>query len=143
MQRKKNMIYRIIEESISPQEFNRLRKAVGWEEREIQDIKLALKNTKYIVVVKDENNENIGMARIIGDEGIYYYIQDVIVLPKYQNEGIGKQIMEKIMKYIELHKKKGLFVGLMSAKQKEGFYKKFGFMERPSEKYGAGMFIKY
>jgi len=33
----------------------------------------------------------------------------------------------------------GIAIGLFSAKGKEGFYNKFGFVERPNEKRGAGM----
>jgi len=32
-----------------------------------------------------------------------------------------------------------LMVNLMAAPNKEGFYKKFGFIERPNENMGAGM----
>jgi ribosomal protein S18 acetylase RimI-like enzyme len=40
------------------------------------------------------------MARIIGDEGLYYYIQDVIVVPECQGRGIGKKLMARVMEYI-------------------------------------------
>lgn len=46
------------------------------------------------------------------------------------------------MEYITSTYPPGSSVGLMSAKGKEDFYKKFGFMERPNESYGAGM-IQY
>jgi len=137
------MIVHIEECSISPNIYNYLRKEVGWEEHEIFDIELALRNTLYIVIAKNEKNEIIGMARIIGDEGLCYYIQDVIVIPKYQNNGIGKLLMIKIMEYIKIHKKKAVFVGLMAAKGKEDFYKKYGFIERPNENLGPGMCKNY
>jgi len=137
------MSIQIIEGEINPDDFNSLRKAVGWEEHRIEDIKRALMNTSYLLIAKSEENKIVGMARVIGDEGLYYYIQDVIVIPGYQNKGIGRKMMEKILDYIEKHKKEGLFVGLMAAKGKEGFYKKFGFLERPAEQYGAGMCKSY
>ena len=133
------MKYKIVEETINPSTFNYLRKKVGWEEHNINDIELALKNTKYICLAKNDENEIIGMARIIGDEGMYYYIQDVIVIPEYRKIGVGASIMNKVMEYINLNNKNGIFVGLMAAKGKEGFYKKYGFIERPAEKYGPGM----
>jgi GNAT superfamily N-acetyltransferase len=131
--------YSFLEETMDPVAFNYLRKKVGWEEHEIEDIRTALKNTLYSVVSRNEKGELIGMARIIGDAGMYYYIQDVIVIPEYQNMGIGKELMERIMGYIDRNKKKALFIGLMAAKGKEGFYKRYGFAERPAENYGAGM----
>jgi len=134
---------KIIESSISPTIFNQLRKAVGWEEHELNDIELAFSNNLYMIIAKNEKDDVIGMARIIGDEGLYYYIQDVIVIPEYQNKGIGKSLMRKIMEYIELHKKPNLFVGLMAAKGKEEFYRRIGFIERPAENYGSGMCKEY
>jgi GNAT superfamily N-acetyltransferase len=129
----------ICEEAIDYRTFNSLRKQVGWEEHEKLDIELALRNTLFLIVAKNSKNEIIGMARIIGDRGLYYYIQDVIVIPEYQGRGIGRGLMAKVMEYIKGNKKKGLFIGLMAAKGKEGFYKKWGFIERPAEEYGPGM----
>ena len=133
----------IVEEGeIEPQDFNRLRKSVGWEEHNFNDVFLSLKNTLYLVIAKNEKHEIIGMARIIGDQGMYFYIQDVIVLPDYQKQNVGFELMKKIMTYIEKNKKENMFIGLMAAKGKEGFYKKFGFVERPAEKYGPGMCLE-
>lgn len=136
------MSYCIREGTIDPADFNRLRKAVGWEEREPADIELAFRNTNYMVHALNDKNEVIGTARIIGDEGLIYYIQDVIVLPEYQNQGIGKTLMDRIMRYLEEHKKGRLGIGLMAAKGKEGFYRKYGFVERPNETQGPGMMKK-
>lgn len=72
-----------------------------------------------------------------------YYIQDVMVLPEYQDQGIGKRLMDRIMEYLEDHKRKRLGVGLMVAKGKEGFYGKYGFLERPNDSQGPGMLKKY
>jgi nitroreductase/GNAT superfamily N-acetyltransferase len=135
--------WRIVEGMIDPVDFNRLRKAVGWEERAIDDIELAFRNTRYMVHALNGRNEVIGTARIIGDEGLIYYVQDVMVLPEYQNQGIGKRLMDRIMGYLEEHKRNRLRIGLMAAKGKEGFYGKYGFVERPNETQGPGMLKKY
>lgn len=52
--------------------------------------------------------------------------------------------MTELMEHITRTYPAGSLVGLMSAKGKEEFYKRFGFIERPNESYGAGMiqFIK-
>jgi ribosomal protein S18 acetylase RimI-like enzyme len=46
-------------------------------------------------------NDVIGFRRVIGDGGIYLYIQDVIVLLEFQRQGIGKCIMDAIMGYLK------------------------------------------
>jgi len=85
------------------------------------------------------DGEIIGMARIIGDGGIAYYIQDVIIKPEYQRQGIGKQLMDKVMDYIRAHANNNSVIGLMSAKGKEAFYTRYGFMIRPDDRLGNGM----
>ncbi len=75
----------------------------------------------------------------MGDGGIYFYIQDVIVLPEFQGQGVGKRIMDSLMEYLEENANSRAFIGLMAAKGTAGFYMRFGFNERPSE--GPGMFM--
>ncbi|SEN81842.1 GNAT family N-acetyltransferase [Lihuaxuella thermophila] len=73
----------------------------------------------------------VGFGRIISD-GIYQALLcDVIVLPGYQNRGIGKNIVQRL-----LHKCQSnqiVMVLLFSAKGKADFYKKFGFVERSAD----------
>jgi len=131
------------ESTISPESFNKLRIAVGWEEHNEKDISLALKNTLFVVIAKEtQSNQIIGMGRIIGDVGLFYYIQDIIVIPEYQNQGVGMLIMNKIMDYINHNMKNGLFIGLMAAKGKEAFYEKYGFIKRPNDECGSGMYLE-
>lgn len=63
------------------------------------------------------------------------------MLPEYQGKGIGKKLMDKIMGYFDRRGIRDAMIGLMAAKGKEGFYKKYGFMTRPNKKHGAGMCI--
>jgi ribosomal protein S18 acetylase RimI-like enzyme len=72
-----------------------------------------------------------------------FYIQDIIVRPEYQGLGLGTTIMQSVMAFIEKHAVPGTFIGLMSAKGKEGFYHRLGFTERPSEDVGAGMELRW
>ena len=68
-----------------------------------------------------------------------YYIQDVIVLPEYQRQGIGRQMMARVMDYIRTHASHNSIIGLMAAHGKETFYESYGFTRRPNERFGAGM----
>ena len=56
-----------------------------------------------------------------------YYIQDVIVKPDYQRQGVGTQLMNKVMEYIHTHANNNSVIGLMAAKDKEPFYTRYGF----------------
>lgn len=89
------------------------------------------------------NGEIVGMGRLVGDGARIFYIQDVFIKPEYQRKGIGKLIVEKLIKYIKSNgiKDSNIMVGLMAAKDKEEFYQKLGFRIRPNEKEGNGMMI--
>lgn len=103
-------------------------------------IEKSLKNDLYDVVAID-GNKLVGMGRIVGDGAIYWYLQDIVVIPEYQGKGIGRIIVKKLMDYIynnSLSDTKTT-IGLMAAKGKEEFYKKFGFIERPNDNQGPGM----
>ena len=128
----------IVEKLPTAAEYNGLRSLVGWRTYQEGVIEKALPNTLFCVCAY-RGEQLVGMARIIGDGGMVYYIQDVIVIPEYQRQGIGTQMMDMIMAYIRLHASQNTIIGLMSAVGKEAFYEKYGFMVRPTEKYGAGM----
>lgn len=46
------------------------------------------------------DGEIVGMARVLGDKGLCYYIKDVYIKPAYQGKGIGRLLVDEIMKYI-------------------------------------------
>jgi GNAT superfamily N-acetyltransferase len=128
----------LVETLPSPKDYNRLRKSAGWGEYEEDVIKNALPSTLYCVCAF-VNDTFVGMARIIGDAGMVYYIQDVIVLPEYQHRGIGTLLMDAVMTYIRAHAHQNTTIGLMAAVGKEAFYENYGFHARPDENHGAGM----
>lgn len=78
-------------------------------------------------VVALSDGKTIGCGRIIGDGGLYFNIQDVIVLPEYKDMGIGRKVMEELFAYLISHTKSGAFIGLFAAGSTVGFYKQFGF----------------
>jgi ribosomal protein S18 acetylase RimI-like enzyme len=121
------------------EEYNALRKSVEWPIFEDHIVRDALSRTLFCVCVEDNTGSIAGMGRILGDNAIYLHIQDVIVDPRYQGQGVGRMIMTELMKYIEKAGTKNTNIGLMCSKGREKFYQGFGFMERPSEKFGAGM----
>ncbi|UDQ97618.1 GNAT family N-acetyltransferase [Lentisphaerota bacterium WC36G] len=67
----------------------------------------------------------IGMARAIADHCSDAYIQDVIVLNKYQNHGIGGNLVKKLIK--ELQKMEIDWISLIGEPNTQSFYEKIGF----------------
>lgn len=125
---------------ISVEDYNHLRKSVEWPALETQQALAGITNSAFIVaaVVDDKT---VGVTRVVSDGGYIAIIVDVIVLPEFQGNGIGKTMMEKAMDYIKSNISEGqfVFVNLMAAKDRESFYAQFGFEARPNDKAGAGM----
>lgn len=126
--------------NITVEDFNSLRKSVGWEVIEYKQAEVGLKNSTFITVAKIDTKV-VGVARVISDGGYVAIIVDVIVDPEFQRQGIGGRLLENIMKYLELSISDGqlLKVNLMATTGKEEFYKKYGFITRPNENMGSGM----
>jgi len=114
-------------------------KKMDEEETTREQAELTIANQVFsVAAIKD--GEYIGIARLLGDKAIFWLIIDVWVLPEYQGKGIGRKLMEILIQYIKENAPKGYHsISLMSAKGKEGFYEKLGFMPRPHTWEGAGM----
>jgi len=130
----------VYEDKISVSDYNSLRAAVGWSTISEAQAQTGINNSAYLVAAY-VSGKAIGIARLITDGGYIGFIADVIVLPEYQRKNIGSTMISMIIEYIHTNLNVGdsLYVGLMAVKGKEGFYKRFGFEERPNDNVGAGM----
>ena len=121
----------------SNDEFNQLFSSVGWGTREDKKINQHRQSSCFAVCVYD-NNEIIGMARIVGD-GSYYTIYDVVVRGEYHGRGIGAMLMRELVNWYKSIEDDDTYLYLGASYQKEKFYEKFGFVARPYGHIGAGM----
>ena len=126
--------------NITPEEYMELRKLVGWGLFPLEQAEEGIKNT-YILICLRKDGKPIALGRAVSDRGYVVYIADVIVVPEYQGQGLGRVIMEMLMTKIKAALKPGyrVMVSLLAAKGKESFYNKFGFVNRPNESFGCGM----
>lgn len=118
-------------------EYRRLRAAADWDELNTRAMSTGLRNSLYAVCAVCDG-QVIGCGRIVGDGGAYFYIQDVIVLPEHRGRGIGRRIMDSLLKYLDFRAEQNAFVGLMAADGAAGFYEPYGFVRRPEGR--PGMF---
>lgn len=127
--------------TLTPELFLNLYTSVGWEAPVIQQVQKALKNTMATFTAY-ENNNAVGMVRLIGDGGMSFYIKDFVVIPSFQSQGVGAILIESIEKYIKekIDINWAVSLELISSIEAVGFYKKKGFEERPCEWDGPGMF---
>ena len=80
------------------------------------------------------------MGRLIGD-GMYYTIVDIVVQPDYQRRGIGNNIINRILGFVDRETPTGgrSSIQLIAEKGKETFYENLGFKIIPHEFCGSGM----
>jgi ribosomal protein S18 acetylase RimI-like enzyme len=121
--------YIIEEKPPTVEEYQRLRRAVGWPKVDPEATRIGLCNALYSVIAR-QKDEVVGCGRVVGDRGIYFYIQDIIVEPAHQRKGLGRRIMDGVMRYIESQGRTNSFIGLMAAEGSAGFYTRYGFQER-------------
>lgn len=123
--------------SIKIEEYQKLRSTTGWDMLSDDVVSMALARSLFSVCVLN-NGEVIGIGRVVGDGALYFYIQDVIVMPHHQQKGVGKLIMKAIEEFLKSSAPKNAFIGLMAAKGVENFYLQFGYQPRPDDR--PGMF---
>lgn len=122
------MDYKIVHRLPTVAEYLRLRKSAGWWKTDEKATASALKNSLFCAVAIHHDTV-AGTGRIIGD-GLYLYIQDLIVHPEFQHKGIGSSLMSELMNYLKANTEPGTFIGLMAAKGLETYYGRFGFRAR-------------
>ena len=124
--------YTLIERAPSVQDYQRLRDAVNWGNVDPRATQRGLDHALYSVSVL-RGEKVVGCGRVIGDGGIYFYVQDIIVLPDHQGRGLGRRIMDAVMRFLEANASPNAFVALMAAKGVSRFYERYGFRERPAD----------
>ncbi len=81
----------------------------------------AFRNSYACVLAYDEQ-KLVGLARAICDGEYQAVVYDVVLLPEYQNRGMGKRIMDELLKQIPASN-----IILYAVPGREGFYAKCGF----------------
>ena len=134
------MAHALLEEgTLTAEESLALRTLAGWG-GDLAQIREALRHSLHTVKAVCDGR-TVGMGRLVGDGVMHWYVQDVIVHPEAQGQGIGKAVMEALLAHIAAHSMPGtrVTVGLFSAQGREGFYEQLGFRVRPNAREGAGM----
>ena len=124
-------------------ELRALNAAVGWTDLPGDDdaVSRGLAASLFGVVLLGAAGEIAGCARVVGDGGVYFYVQDLIVSPGLQRLGLGDVLLDEVLGYLEHAAPAGATVGLMAAEGKAGFYARRGWEPRPDA--GPGMTLAW
>jgi GNAT superfamily N-acetyltransferase len=110
------------------QDYLRLRSMAGMHAKTPEAARRALPNTLYGVSLL-RGDEPVGMGRIIGDNGCFFTIVDIAVIPELQGQGLGRRIMVALDAWIQRHVPESAYVTLVADGDAKHLYRKFGFVE--------------
>lgn len=132
--------YQIINKTPSVADYCDLRLQTGLSTKSVDAASRGLRNTLFAVQVLYQN-QVVGMGRLIGDDGCFYQITDIAVLPEHQGRGLAKQIMQNIIDYLQHNAPASAYVSLLADGEAQHLYAKFGFT--PTAPASVGMFRKF
>ena len=107
---------------------------VGWTAytREPDKFQKAIRQSLSVITVWDYSNHNqennnqlVGLIRGVGDGETILYVQDLLVHPRFQNRGIGYQLMTQLLAEYPNVRQKVLLTE--DASDVRHFYEKCGF----------------
>ena len=114
----------IINIPINTNEVPELRELVGWSRRD-EDYPILFERCNFWVGVRDENDKLIAFGYVCGMGLEHGYMEDIIVHPSYQGQGIGAALVKELLRESERF---GLGIVTVSYEQnKTNFYKTCGF----------------
>ena len=114
------------ESSVSIDDVLHLYQAVGWTNytNQPQMLEQALSHSLTTYLARD-GEEIVGLVRLVGDGFSSVFVQDLIVLPSYQRQGIGSNLMKEALADC-----KDAYQIQLATEQTEknlGFYRSLGF----------------
>lgn len=120
-------------------EILRLYNSVGWtaytDNPEV--LRLGFKNSLCILTAY-EGEELLGLIRAVGDGYTILYIQDILVFPEHQREGIGSALIKALIE--QFSKVRQIVLSTDAIPKNIAFYESQGFVEM--SKIGCCSFMK-
>ena len=114
------------------EEIVELYKSAGWW-RDVPDtetearanISAMIRGSLRFMVARLSEGRIVGMARVISDGYSDAYIQDVVVLPSYQKQGIGRELIRLLTEFCI--DRKISWIGLVAEPGTQKFYEELGY----------------
>ena len=93
------MIRYVENPNITLEEVLPLYEAVGWTNYTTKPemLEVAFKNSLHIIGAFNDDEKLIGVLRGVGDGASILFIQDILVYPEYQHQGIGTKLLQMIL----------------------------------------------
>ena len=116
-----------------------LYQAVGWSmyTRDPKKLERAIAQSLSVLGAYD-GDQLVGLIRAVGDGETILFIQDLLVLPSYQRQGIGRQLVNALMDQFPQVRQRVLLTD--DQPQTRAFYENIGFVQ--SSKVGVIAFYQ-
>ena len=120
-------------------EILRLYASVGWTAYTDQPdmLKKGFANS-LLTLAAYENNRLLGIIRAVGDGCTIVFIQDILVYPEYQRNGIGSRLIQSVLERFQ-HVRQ-IHLAADNTPESMAFYKSQGFSEMSEA--GCSMFTR-
>lgn len=110
------------------EDYLRIRAVAGMHAKTAEAATRALPNTLYGVSLV-RGGETVGMGRIIGDNGCFFTVVDIAIVPELQGQGLGRRVMVALDAWIQKNVPESAYVTLVADGDAKYLYQKFGFAE--------------
>lgn len=116
-----------------------LYQAVGWNmyTRDPKKLERAIAQSLSVLGAYD-GDQIVGLIRAVGDGETILFIQDLLVLPSYQRQGIGQQLVDALVDQFPQVRQRVLLTD--DQPQTRAFYENIGFVQ--SNKVGVIAFYQ-
>jgi ribosomal protein S18 acetylase RimI-like enzyme len=116
---------------IEPHIYQKLRIVCGLSPKSDEAAAIGMKHSLCCVAVLDQDNEDeiVGMGRIVGDGACHCQVVDICVLPTHQKKGLGKLIMQMLNDYIDAHLPSSCYINLIADGEAYRLYEQYGFTQ--------------
>ena len=121
------------------QEILKLYSSVGWTAYTSSPEKLKKGFENSLLTLAAYNGDELqGIIRVVGDGYTIVFIQDILVSPTYQRQGIGSALLQAILD--RYHDVRQIELATDNTQKTKAFYRSMGFHE--FSEYGCCAFMK-
>ena len=73
--------------------------SVGWSSytRDPEALEKAVCNSSFVVCARSDTGELLGLARAVSDDVSICYVQDILVRPDVNRQGVGRSLMQAVL----------------------------------------------
>jgi GNAT superfamily N-acetyltransferase len=116
----------VIHRKPTPQEWEAITRAVGWDDNPFHRASELLEHTRHGVVARLAG-QTVGCVLILSEGVNSAYLSDVAVLPGHQGKGIGDAMMRAVVGWCGEHLEPTAVLSLLTGRGTAPFYERHGF----------------